>query len=256
MTNFSDYAQYYDLFYQDKNYASEAQYVERLIGENSVRTSCILDIGSGTGRHAIHLAEAGFDVHGVDMSAAMVDKAEERLAGLDPDVMKRLRFSHADLRKLALDDRYDAIVALFHVMSYQVSNRDVDQALKAVRAHCDTGGLFIFDCWYGPAVLRANPELRVKTFEQGQLKVTRIAEPEHIHEDNLVIVNYTIQVQDRETGSCQEFHEAHKMRYFFLPELRQLLAQSGFSIMTTYEWMTFSDPSSDSWNVCIVARAE
>jgi hypothetical protein len=64
-------------------------------------------------------------------------------------------------------------------------------------------GVFVFDCWYGPAVLSCRPEVRVKRCENSQLKVFRVAEPTMYPERNIVDVNYTAWVEQKSTGEIK-----------------------------------------------------
>ena len=79
MKVFSNYAQYYDLLNQQKDYKKEVDYIISLIDKYTPETKNILDLGSGTGLHAIHLAKKGYNIHGVDQSQDMVSIANERL---------------------------------------------------------------------------------------------------------------------------------------------------------------------------------
>jgi ubiquinone/menaquinone biosynthesis C-methylase UbiE len=75
----ADYAAAYDVVYAEKDYQQEADAVFSLIeqyGELVVQR--ILDLGCGTGRHAILLAERGLDVTGVDQSKPMLELAQQR----------------------------------------------------------------------------------------------------------------------------------------------------------------------------------
>jgi 2-polyprenyl-3-methyl-5-hydroxy-6-metoxy-1,4-benzoquinol methylase len=65
---FEDYVAYYDLLYQDKDYAREAEFVHRLIQDEMPGAVSILDLGCGTGTHAAIFAEMGYSVHGIDHS--------------------------------------------------------------------------------------------------------------------------------------------------------------------------------------------
>jgi len=65
--------------YADKSNAAECDAVVALFGKcGDGRISRILDLGCGTGRHAIEFARRGFDVTGVDFSEAMLTRARER----------------------------------------------------------------------------------------------------------------------------------------------------------------------------------
>jgi predicted TPR repeat methyltransferase len=77
------YANQYDFLYSDKDYEGECDLLEeisRRYGDGSVCT--ILDLGCGTGIHAIRLARRGYEVTGVDRSAEMLAKAERKAAEL------------------------------------------------------------------------------------------------------------------------------------------------------------------------------
>jgi len=159
---FDSYARYYDLMYQDKDYVTEAKYVTSLITKHNSQANKILELGCGTGAHAEHFARMGYTVHGVDMSKEMLALAETRKAGLPEDVAARLSFSLGDVRTVRTEKTYDVVISLFHVMSYQSTNDDVNSAFETAARHLSLGGLFLFDFWYGPAVLTQQPDTRVK----------------------------------------------------------------------------------------------
>ena len=115
MSVFELYAQYYDETYSDKDYVSEAKFVDRLLRQVEPGVTSILDLGCGTGTHACLLAEMGYTVQGVDNSAHMIEVAERRKKNLPTEVQERVAFTQADIRKARLQDRYDAVVSLFHV---------------------------------------------------------------------------------------------------------------------------------------------
>ena len=68
-----------------------------------------------------------------------------------------LTFTTGDIRDIRLNQRFDVVIALFHVISYQTTNDDVTAAFQTARQHLNPGGIFIFDVWYGPAVLTERP---------------------------------------------------------------------------------------------------
>ena len=146
------------------------------------------------------------------------------------------------------------VISLFHVMSYQTRNEDLIAAFDTVRAHLKPGGIFIFDCWYGPGVLTDRPVVRVKRLEDETCVLTRIVEPTMYPNDNLVELNYQILAQDKESGAFEVVRETHRMRYLFYPEVENIVNESGMSIEAAAEWMTGRDPGFDTWGICFVVR--
>lgn len=246
-TVFDSYSRYYDLLYRDKDYAGESAYVAAQLKRRAPRATRILELGCGTGAHAEHLARMGFSVHGVDRSESMLARAAARRSGPAADVAARLAFGAGDVRAVRTGDHYDAVISLFHVMSYQATNADLQAAFATAAAHLQPGGLFLFDFWYGPAVLDQRPETRVKRLEDDAIRVTRIAEPVLHDAEGAVDVNYTVFIEDKAGGGVRQVHETHRMRYLFLPELA-LLRGGLFTEVATLAWLSEDRPSSASWS--------
>jgi hypothetical protein len=141
-------------------------------------------------------------------------------------------------------------------MSYQVTNEDLLAMMETARAHLKSGGIFIFDCWYGPAVLTQKPELRIKRVEDDTITAARIAEPVSYPNNNTVDVNYHVFIRNKMTNNCQELKETHRMRYLFKPELEYYLSAKGMRLERSLEWLTGKEPGFDTWGVCFVARGQ
>ncbi len=255
MNVFGNYARYYDLLYRDKDYAGEAQFVHQLLQNYAPSTKSILELGCGTGVHAELLAKEGYQIHGVDLSTDMLLRATDRLSSLPTELGSRLEFYQGDIREVRINKQFDAVISLFHVLSYQTTNEDLQAAFATVKAHLKPGGVFIFDCWYGPAVLSDRPGLRVKRLEDEEISVIRIADSLMYPNDNLVDVHYQVLIKQKTTGTVEELQETHKMRYLFKPEINLLLVQSGFEYIESREWMTNREPGFDTWGVYFIVRA-
>lgn len=243
---FSNYARYYDLLYGDKDYAAETAFVLRELSRHAPAVSSVLELGCGTGAHGIHMARAGVGVDGIDLSQEMLVAAERRRAAEADEVSARLAFSAGDARTVRTGKIYDAVVSLFHVMSYQNRNEDLRATFQTAASHLAPGGLFLFDYWFGPAVLAQSPEVRVRRLEDESIRVTRIAEPEQRPEENIVDVNYTVLIEDKRTSYTETVAETHSMRYLFLPEILHF-AEDLFTVAHSGEWLTGSRLSSSSW---------
>jgi len=254
MSVFGNYALYYDLLYKDKDYKAEINYIYGLIKKYSLEAASILELGCGTGKHAELLAEKGLNIHGIDLSKSMLKKAKVRKSVLSQEIANRLNFDYGDVRNYRTNKNFDTVISLFHVASYQTSNQDLSDYFKTAREHLNKGGMFIFDCWYGPAVLAEKPELRVKRMENDKITVTRIAEPDINLEKNTVDVNYDIFIKNKADNSIEEIKETHKMRYLSKEEIENLMGNNGFELIGAEEWLTGNAPSERTWGVCFIGR--
>lgn len=254
MNVFSDYANYYDLLYQDKDYEGEADYIYHLIKEYAPKTGTVLELGCGTGKHALLLAKKGLSVHGVDISQGMLEKASGLLDSVSPHIAEKVTLVLGDVQTYRCDQKFDVVLSLFHVMSYQTSNEALRSAFLTASTHLKPGGIFIFDCWYGPSVLSERPDVRVKRLENDAIQITRIAEPVLHANRNQVDVNYHVFVKNKLSSRIDEIREKHCMRYLFAPEVQELLGISGMKQLRSEEWMSGNEPGDQTWSVCFVAQ--
>ena len=211
MNIFESYANYYDIIYRDKDYEAESDFLELIFSKyfsNSVRS--ILDLGCGTGEHALTLAERGYKIAGVDLSRKMLEIGRRK-------VKKRrlnIEFIQGDIRNIQLNQKFDVVISMFAVMSYQVTNQDLISTFKTAWKHLEKNGLFIFDVWFGPAVLTQKPSDRFEVIEKGNEKIIRLATPV------LDILNHTVDVKYKiirlsKDKVVDEADEVDKMRFLF-----------------------------------------
>ncbi len=251
---FENYAHYYDLLYADKNYEKETDYVLNLAKRYSQTISDkmrILELGCGTGGHAVHLAKRGFQITAVDASSMMLEMAERKSSH-----QKNLQFFKQDIRKLNFLNhaQFDMVFSLFHVMSYLNTNEDWAETLKSIHRYLKPGALFIFDVWYGPAVLAEKPSHREKTLENDKIKILRKASPTLHLQKNRVDVHYDVLIENKKDLQKTNLQETHSMRFLFLPEIEELLNEAGFELLTSEEWLTGNKPSESTWGVAFVAK--
>ena len=252
MSNFRQYSAYYDLLYADKDYGAEAAYVARTLRRAAPAVRAVLELGSGTGRHGRLLAELGFEVHGVERSAEMAAEA----ARVVTDIASEGSFECevGDLRGFRAGRRFDAVISLFHVISYQTSDDDLAAAFRTAADHLQAGGLFLFDVWHGPAVLAQRPAVRTKEAADERRRVRRTATPAPDAEAGTVRVTYELDCEDLATGDRLGFSEEHLMRYLFPAEIDQLARSAGFDIVRSEEFLTGAAPSPATWGVAYLAR--
>ncbi len=250
----SAYADAYDHLYSDKDYEQECDLIDQLLrtyGDRSVKN--LLDLGCGTGNHALPLARRGYRVLGIDRSDEMLDSARKKAASESMD--GSLDYYRGDLRDFSLNEIFDASLMMFAVLGYQLENRDVSAALRVARQHLRPGGILIFDVWYGPAVLEQGPSDRLKTIMTEKGRILRLASGQLDVQRHLCQVRYHLWrlEGDRLTG---ESEEKHSMRFFFPLELDLFLECSGFARIRLGAFPDFDrDPDEKTWNVLCLARA-
>jgi SAM-dependent methyltransferase len=255
MPVFADYARFYDALYVDKDYECECDFLEvifeRFAGGH---VGSILDLGCGTGGHALPLAQRGLTVTGVDRSVTMLDEAR-RKAGEILQSGSTLKFVEADIRDLDLGKTYDSVVAMFAVVSYLTGNDDLLRMFRAVRRHLAPGGLFVFDAWHGPAVLSERPVDRYRIMGRRPERVIRFVHPELDWLHHTVDVHYKVlhligdRVQD-------EVDEVHSMRFLFPQEITCYLEWANFEVVALCPFLRLEDALTErDWNCTVIARA-
>jgi SAM-dependent methyltransferase len=245
----ANYAAAYDALYHDKDYAAECDLVESVFARDAGRcVKRVLDLGCGTGGHAILLASRGYEVVGVDRSADMLERARQRGGSA--------RFQEGDIACLDLGETFDAALIMFAVLGYLTGNSEIQAALNSARRHLSVGGLLFADVWYGPAVLSERPSERVKVIDTPSGgRVIRVASSQLDTRRNVCTVDYhLLRLEDGKLTA--EVREQHRMRYFFEPELEALLSAAGFELLRIGGFPDLDEePSERTWNVAFVARA-
>jgi SAM-dependent methyltransferase len=244
-----EYAAAYDDLYRDKDYLAECDLIEHVFKTYAQgRVRRVLDLGCGTGGHAIILAQRGYEVVGVDRSPEMLRQAEARGT-------PHTRFELGDIASLDLGETFDSVLMMFAVLGYQLGNADVQAALATARRHLCPGGLFFCDFWYGPAVLAQRPSERVKVLDSAHGQMIRVATGELDPRRDLCTVRYHLWQIEASRVSA-EVSEQHSMRYFFALELDLLLAAANLELVRLGAFPNLDDePSESTWNVALVARA-
>lgn len=249
------YASVYDALYRDKDYAGECDLLTRLFAQyGDGPVGSILDLGCGTGGHAITLAGRGLTVTGVDAAPAMLDIARGKVAALAGSGAP-IDFVAGDIRMLRLNRLFDAAIMMFAVLGYQRTDGDVLSTLASVRRHLVPGGLFLFDFWYGPAVMNLRPEDRVRSIQQADGYIRRTTRTDIDTDARVCRVHFTVA---RTIGEqrLEDVQETHGMRFFFSDELQTFLTASGFRLETLRAFPDVTRPPDETtWNVIAIARA-
>jgi SAM-dependent methyltransferase len=254
-TNFCQpYASAYDAMYRDKDYEAECDFLVEVFQRFGCGTvHSILDLGCGTGGHAIPLTRRGYEVVGVDCSAQMIAIARAKSCAVEN--LPGPGFEVANIRDMHLGRAFDAAICMFAVLGYQTTNERLLATLHTVRRHLNTGGLFVCDFWYGPAVLTQRPGDRIKIATDGADRVVRLTKAALEASQNVVCVSFHI-LRLRDNQVIQEAEETHRVRYLFRPEVEFLMADAGLELLALCPVGKLEQhPSETAWSVSAIARA-
>jgi SAM-dependent methyltransferase len=140
MNNYDPFAEVYDLFYVDLE-----DDLDMYLGFAERTGGPILEIGSGTGRVALALAEAGHTVVGLELSDAMRSIAQAKIAAAE--LADRVTLVAGDMRRFKLDRRFGLVVAPLNIFLHNLTLDDQLATLISIHTHLRPGGLLLLDCF-------------------------------------------------------------------------------------------------------------
>jgi SAM-dependent methyltransferase len=116
-----------------------------------------LELGVGTGRIALPLAERGVPVHGIDLSEAMVARLRAKPGG------ERIGVTVGDFATTTVDGRFSVAYLVFNTINNLTSQDEQVACFQNVAAHLEPGGCFVIEVGV-PALQRLPPGETVRAF--------------------------------------------------------------------------------------------
>lgn len=208
-----------------RNRTDDIPFYDELAGKKPLR---ILELGIGTGRISIPLAQNGHAVTGVDFSSSMLEKTKqksERL-GVSIDLIR------SDIADFDSDLKFDLVLSPFNTLMH-FSKETISKVLGRVRNALAPQGRFILDV--------SNPTRYAdKAKIEGNTYSTSYPSPDS---EGNVYVSTEVSLHENQIDIIRSFmsesrtllsKEYMKMYYFQVDEWVQLLNGAGFKILNTY----------------------
>ena len=184
------------------------------------RSTRILDLACGQGRHSLELGQRGYNITGVDYSRELLDVARENALrdGLT------IAFHQQDIRKLNIKNKFDLIFMFGNSFGY-FSDADNETVLKKVRAHLKPGGTFILDLPNTAGMLRNPYGSRNDKTELGEV-ITQ----------NFAFDPLTNRMSISWKFSSKKIKESYigEFRLYTHPEIKMIAESIGFKYHKTY----------------------
>ena len=252
LNQFNKYSDYYDIIYQEKSYLEEANFIKKTIKAYSpIKVNTMLSLGCGTASYEIILAADKYSITGVDLSAKMLKIGEKKIT---ENKIKNIRLIKADIKNYRLNNKFDFAMAMFNVIGYQTNNDFMEKTLQNTARHLKKNSLFVFDCWYLPAVLKDRPTNRFKKLKLGEKTIVRKTSQNLDLEKNLININFHIR-EYKKNKLTNYLTENHPMRFWTLTELDYFLAKNNFKLIKSCVFMNLNkNVSPDNWNIFIIAQ--
>ncbi len=200
----------------------------------------ILELGCGTGRVALALAEDGHRVTGLDLSERMLARAAEKRNALPIGTRERVHWVRGDMTRFELGDEFRLVIIPFRPFQHLLETRQQLDCLACARKHLAPGGRLIVDFFqtdprriHDTAFLQESAPIAEYEMSGGRrVRLTEKTVAFHRAEQrNDVEMIYSVTHPD---GRKERLVFAFTVRYFFPYELEHLLARSGFRVVALY----------------------
>lgn len=197
----------------------------------------ILDVGCGTGRVLIHLAQEGYQVYGIDNDRAMLDRFEHKLR-IYPHLRDNIKVIEGDALTHKLTQKFSLILLTYNALMHFQEQDDQIQLLEQLRKWIGDDGLLVIDLPNAGDVFGSQDTDSV-------IMERTFLEPETGHMVMLQSVSYLDRVSQvlqvdwiydeiDGDGNLKRLVAPHTLRYYFYAEINLLLKLCGFDIVDVF----------------------
>ena len=204
---YQEFAKYYDVFYQKKDYKKEVDFLMNFISKNDI----VIDIGCGTGVHASLLSEKGIYIEGLDLNKEMLDIAKKRL---------KSNFYLQNILNINIDKKYDVIISMFAVVNHLKNIEELEKCFLNLKNILKKNGIIIIDLH--------NPQRSGKKMDSYD-DVTRIMEWNYDRESKTEISKITF-IKDN-----KKYYDSHTFRIFTIDEIKECCKKTNLKLENVYE---------------------
>lgn len=197
----------------------------------------VFDVGCGTGRVLVHLAQEGVRVHGVDTSRAMLDRLQIKLDAF-PHLAEYVTYEQADILTYSDDTRYSLVLLTYNALMHFHEQADQITVLERLRALVADDGLLVIDLPNAGETF-ATRDTDAILFDRSFIEpdtgnLVMLSAHSYLDRTTQLMRVEWIYDEITEDGTLKRLVAPHVLRYFFMPELQLLLERTGFTVDSVY----------------------
>lgn len=246
MEAYTGFAAVYDMFMDNIPYEEWSVYLLQLLKEYGVQDGLVLDLGCGTGKMTRLLADAGYDMIGVDLSEEMLEIAMERQAEEGGTILYLLQ----DMREFELYGTVRAIVSVCDSMNYLLEYEDLVEVFRLANNYLDPKGIFIFDL---NTLYKYREQLGEQTIAENREESSFIWENYFDEEQRINEYDLTLFIRE-EDGRYAKYEEVHYQRAYEIEEIKRAIREAGMEFVAVYDAFTKDAPRMESDRIYVIAR--
>ena len=242
MEEYTTFAQVYDLFMDNVPYEEWSEYLLSVLKEYGIHSGVICDLGCGTGKMTRLLAQAGYDMIGVDLSEDMLTIASEQ----NED---GILYLCQDMCELELYGTAKAMISVCDSINYLLEEDEIIWTLQSVNRYLEPGGIFIFDF---NTVYKYETVLGDTTICENREEGSFIWENYYDKEEQINEYDLTLFIREEEQ-LYRKFEETHYQRGYSLEQMHTLVEEAGMEFLAAYDAETKQAPTAESERIYIIA---
>ena len=227
----------YDLIapFYDIEHAHFAEDLDMYQNFAEASSGAILELACGSGRVLLPLAQASYEVVGVDTSAPMLALAQQTMRTAASTL--RYELIQQDMATMQLGRKFRMAFIALGSFAHVITRKEQQQALANIRTHLSTGGLFILDISNADA--RYMEDLGGQILHQGTWQyengtmLTHFVSPAASTEKHLLELTHFYD-QHEQGGTVQRTTVTTHLYLFDRGEMELLLEQAGFVVKDVY----------------------
>jgi SAM-dependent methyltransferase len=251
---YSEFSEFYDLYVGDwmEDLPVYAEHAKRA-------NSSLLEIGAGTGRLTVPLAEQGFSVVAVDSSASMLQTLRKRLEHSIPAVQQRVQTIEMDVRCLALGRQFDLVFLPYYTFNYLLTPIDQRLALDRLGRHLSPAGELMIDVFVPHGRLTHCPAEPVLKLDKphpetgGRIRAWNTYSFDRDRQIEVRSQRFELTATD---GSTRVAEFVTRRRYSFQWELDRQVRQCGFTVDSVVGGYEGRPTAEDSEQLLYVLRGD